>query len=199
MNHKSRPHFRLRRHAGRHHAVALARLADRHAAPRPAFPRGPFLFASAACRRATFSKCWRGTRPFARPHLPSRTKRKRLYLQSLAADEPIHAVVEIARANTAKFRWPWRRAAREKIITHGAGSLRIRHLFNAIVTSEMVKNQKPAPDIFSKRRDALAWNRNSVAPTKTPIWACRPFVPPAWKRWTCANYAVSSKAKSLLL
>ena len=26
--------------------------------------------------------------------------------------------------------------------------LKIRHLFNAVVTSEMVANQKPAPDIF---------------------------------------------------
>ena len=26
--------------------------------------------------------------------------------------------------------------------------LKIRHLFAAVVTSEMVKNQKPAPDIF---------------------------------------------------
>jgi HAD superfamily hydrolase (TIGR01509 family) len=26
--------------------------------------------------------------------------------------------------------------------------LKIRHLFNAVVTSEMVKKQKPAPDIF---------------------------------------------------
>ena len=32
----------------------------------------------------------------------------------------------------------------EQVLTH----LKIRHLFGAVVTSEMVKHQKPAPDIF---------------------------------------------------
>jgi HAD superfamily hydrolase (TIGR01509 family) len=36
----------------------------------------------------------------------------------------------------------------EKIIILVLERLNIRHLFDAIVTSEMVKNQKPAPDIF---------------------------------------------------
>ncbi len=36
----------------------------------------------------------------------------------------------------------------EKIIILVLERLNIRHLFKAIVTSEMVKNQKPAPDIF---------------------------------------------------
>jgi HAD superfamily hydrolase (TIGR01509 family) len=36
----------------------------------------------------------------------------------------------------------------EKIIGIVLEKIGVRHLFDAIVTSEMVKNQKPAPDIF---------------------------------------------------
>lgn len=36
----------------------------------------------------------------------------------------------------------------QKIIGLVLDHLKIRHLFDAVVTSEMVKNQKPAPDIF---------------------------------------------------
>jgi HAD superfamily hydrolase (TIGR01509 family) len=36
----------------------------------------------------------------------------------------------------------------EKIIGMVLEKIGVRHLFDAIVTSEMVKNQKPAPDIF---------------------------------------------------
>jgi HAD superfamily hydrolase (TIGR01509 family) len=36
----------------------------------------------------------------------------------------------------------------QRIIGLVLAHLKIRHLFDAIVTSEMVKNQKPAPDIF---------------------------------------------------
>ena len=36
----------------------------------------------------------------------------------------------------------------QKIIGMVLDHLKIRHLFDAVVTSEMVKNQKPAPDIF---------------------------------------------------
>ncbi len=36
----------------------------------------------------------------------------------------------------------------QKIICQVLKHLKIRHLFAAVVTSEMVKNQKPAPDIF---------------------------------------------------
>jgi HAD superfamily hydrolase (TIGR01509 family) len=36
----------------------------------------------------------------------------------------------------------------QKIIGLVLEQLKIRHLFDAVVTSEMVKHQKPAPDIF---------------------------------------------------
>ena len=49
-----RTHFRLRRHAGRHHAAALARVAgDRQRHTNCIFPKTVFI-RSAACRRATF-------------------------------------------------------------------------------------------------------------------------------------------------
>ena len=53
------------------------------------------------------------------------------------------------RRTTAKSRWPSRPAAHSPIIEQSAGAFeKIRHLFGAVVTSEMVKHQKPAPDIF---------------------------------------------------
>jgi len=38
----------------------------------------------------------------------------------------------------------------------------------------MVKNQKPAPDIFLEAaRAASVWSQNFAAPTRTPISACQ--------------------------
>jgi HAD superfamily hydrolase (TIGR01509 family) len=46
----------------------------------------------------------------------------------------------------------------EKIIILVLDRLNIRHLFDAIVTSEMVKNQKPAPDIFLEAAKRIGIN-----------------------------------------
>jgi beta-phosphoglucomutase-like phosphatase (HAD superfamily) len=62
--------------------------------------------------------------------------------------EPIHAVVEIAKANYGKIPMAVASGGTEKVIGQVLDRLNIRHLFGAIVTSEMVKHQKPAPDIF---------------------------------------------------
>ena len=48
----------------------------------------------------------------------------------------------------AKFRMAVASGGTQRIIGMVLDHLKIRHLFDAIVTSEMVKNQKPAPDIF---------------------------------------------------
>ena len=62
--------------------------------------------------------------------------------------EPIHAVVEIARANYGKIPMAVASGGTQPIIVGVLEHLKIRHLFDAVVTSEMVQNQKPAPDIF---------------------------------------------------
>jgi beta-phosphoglucomutase-like phosphatase (HAD superfamily) len=56
--------------------------------------------------------------------------------------------VEIARANFGKIPMAVASGGTQPIIVGVLEHLKIRHLFNAVVTSEMVENQKPAPDIF---------------------------------------------------
>jgi beta-phosphoglucomutase-like phosphatase (HAD superfamily) len=62
--------------------------------------------------------------------------------------EPIHVVVEIARENFGKIPMAVASGGTQSIINQVLEHLKIRHLFGAVVTSEMVGNQKPAPDIF---------------------------------------------------
>jgi len=70
------------------------------------------------------------------------------YLETLHLVGPIHAVVEIAKANHGKVPMAvasgGTRPVIEKVLIH----LGIRDLFKDVVTSEDVTNQKPAPDIF---------------------------------------------------
>jgi len=81
-------------------------------------------------------------------HIAIAHEKEETYLESLARIEPIHAVVEIARANYGKIPMAVASGGTQKIIEMVLDHLKIRNLFNAVVTSEMVKNQKPAPDIF---------------------------------------------------
>ena len=57
-------------------------------------------------------------------------------------------MVEIAKVHHGKIPMAVASGGTEKIITLVLERLNIRQFFDAIVTSEMVKNQKPAPDIF---------------------------------------------------
>jgi beta-phosphoglucomutase family hydrolase len=75
-------------------------------------------------------------------------EKEEAYLPLMAEVEPIHAVVEIAKANHGKIPMAVASGGTEKIIGMVLKKIGVRHLFDAIVTSEMVKNQKPAPDIF---------------------------------------------------
>ncbi len=81
-------------------------------------------------------------------HLAVAHEKEEAFLPLLAEVEPIHAVVEVAKANYGKIPMAVASGGTERIIGMVLDRLGIRSLFNAVVTSEMVKNQKPAPDIF---------------------------------------------------
>ncbi len=81
-------------------------------------------------------------------HIAVAHEKEETYLPLMAQVEPVHAVVEIAKANFGKIPLAVASGGTEKVITLVLERLNIRYLFDAIVTSEMVKNQKPAPDIF---------------------------------------------------
>lgn len=81
-------------------------------------------------------------------HIAVAHEKEEAYLPMMTRIEPIHAVVEIAEANHGKIPMAVASGGTRKIISLVLDHLKIRHLFAAVVTSEMVKNQKPAPDIF---------------------------------------------------
>ena len=81
-------------------------------------------------------------------HIALAHEKEEAYMPLMAQVEPIHVVVEIARANHGKIPMAVASGGTQKIICQVLEHLKIRHLFDAVVTSEMVVNQKPAPDIF---------------------------------------------------
>jgi beta-phosphoglucomutase family hydrolase len=81
------------------------------------------------------------------------------YLRLITEVEPIHMVIEIARDNHGKLPMAVASGGNRHIIELVLNRLGIRHLFDAIVTSEEVVRQKPAPDIFLE-----AARRIGVAP-----------------------------------
>jgi beta-phosphoglucomutase family hydrolase len=81
-------------------------------------------------------------------HIEAAHEKENVYLPLMAKVEPIHAVVEIAKANFGKIPMAVASGGTQPIIVGVLEHLKIRHLFDAVVTSEMVQNQKPAPDIF---------------------------------------------------
>jgi beta-phosphoglucomutase-like phosphatase (HAD superfamily) len=81
-------------------------------------------------------------------HIAVAHEKEETYLKTLLQVKPIHAVVEIAKENFGKIPMAVASGGTQQIITQVLEHLNIRSLFGAIVTSEMVTNQKPAPDIF---------------------------------------------------
>jgi len=70
------------------------------------------------------------------------------YLALIERVEPIHSIVAIAREHHGKIPMAVASGGSHRVIEQVLTKLGIRHLFDAIVTSEDVVNQKPAPDIF---------------------------------------------------
>ena len=70
------------------------------------------------------------------------------YVPLIAQVEPINTVVGVARENYGKIPMAVASGGTKKIIEQVLEHLDIRELFQAVVTSEDVVNQKPAPDIF---------------------------------------------------
>jgi beta-phosphoglucomutase-like phosphatase (HAD superfamily) len=81
-------------------------------------------------------------------HIAVAHEKENVYLPLMGQVEPIHAVVEIARANYGKLPMAVASGGTQAIINQVLEHLNIRPWFQAVVTSEMVKHQKPAPDIF---------------------------------------------------
>ncbi|HXA45313.1 MAG TPA: HAD-IA family hydrolase [Candidatus Angelobacter sp.] len=75
-------------------------------------------------------------------------EKENAYLPLMAQVEPVQAVVEIARAHYGKIPMAVASGGTQPVIIGVLEHLKIRHWFDAVVTSEMVTHQKPAPDIF---------------------------------------------------
>jgi HAD superfamily hydrolase (TIGR01549 family) len=70
------------------------------------------------------------------------------YLKLMAQVGPIHEVVEIAKEHAGKLPMAVASGGTKPVIEKVLRHLNIRDLFGAVVTSEDVLHQKPAPDIF---------------------------------------------------
>ena len=81
-------------------------------------------------------------------HIAVAHEKENAYLPLMSEVEPIHAVVDIARANYGRIPMAVASGGTQPIIVQVLEHLKIRHMFDAVVTSEMVQKQKPAPDIF---------------------------------------------------
>jgi beta-phosphoglucomutase-like phosphatase (HAD superfamily) len=81
-------------------------------------------------------------------HLAVAKEKEAEYLPLIAQVEPINAVVGIARENFGKLPMAVASGGTSSGINQVLTHLGIRDLFQAVVTSEMVVHQKPAPDIF---------------------------------------------------
>ncbi|HVV01813.1 MAG TPA: HAD-IA family hydrolase [Verrucomicrobiae bacterium] len=91
-------------------------------------------------------------------HLAVAREKEAEYLPLISEVQPIDLVVAVARENHGKIPMAVASGGTLDVIERVLRHLRIRHFFDAIVTSEDVTRQKPAPDIFleAARRIAVA-------------------------------------------
>jgi beta-phosphoglucomutase-like phosphatase (HAD superfamily) len=92
-------------------------------------------------------------------HLAVAREKEAEYLPLIAQVEPINLVVGVARENFGKIPLAVASGGTHRSIEQVLAHLGIRDLFQAVVTSEDVARQKPAPDIFLE-----AARRLGVAP-----------------------------------
>lgn len=88
-------------------------------------------------------------------HLAAAKEKEEAYLPLLPLVQPIQAVVDIARAARGKLPMAVASGGCREIIDQLLRHLGIRDWFDAVVTSEDVTRQKPAPDIFLKAASKL--------------------------------------------
>ena len=81
-------------------------------------------------------------------HLAIAREKEAEYQPLIAQVEPINAVVGVVRENHGKLPMAVASGGTQRTIEQVLERLGIRHLFKALVTSEDVVHQKPAPDIF---------------------------------------------------
>ena len=81
-------------------------------------------------------------------HLAVAREKEAEYQPLIAQVEPINAVVGVVRENHGKLPMAVASGGTRRTIEQVLERLGIRHLFKALVTSEDVVHQKPAPDIF---------------------------------------------------
>jgi beta-phosphoglucomutase-like phosphatase (HAD superfamily) len=81
-------------------------------------------------------------------HLAVALEKEEAYLPLIPQVEPVHTVAAIARENFGKVPMAIASGGTHRIVEQVLEHLGMRQLFKAVVTSEDVTNQKPAPDIF---------------------------------------------------
>ncbi len=81
-------------------------------------------------------------------HLAVAREKETEYLPLIAQVEPINVVVGIAREYYGRIPMAVASGGTRRVIEQVLEHLGIRNLFQTVVTSEDVNNQKPAPDIF---------------------------------------------------